>query len=71
MKRNNGCLTEDDSEDINGYPLSVRFSARRALLNAEVKAKITDRTYKPEPIICQIPNHAIPTNYHLKLRKVN
>lgn len=60
---------EDGPEDINDYPLSVQFSARRALLNAKVKAKITDGTYKPKPIICRIPNHIIPTDYHLKLRK--
>lgn len=71
MNRSNGNLLEDGPEDVNDYPLSVRFSARRALLNAEVKAKITDGTYKPELIICRIPNHTIPTEYHLKLRKVD
>ena len=62
---------EDGPEDINDYPLSVQFSARRALLNAEVKAKITAGAYKPKPIICRIPNHTIPTDYHLKLRKAD
>ena len=69
MHRNNGNLLEDGPEDINDYPLSVQFSASRALLNAEVKAKITDGTYKPKPIICRIPNHTVPTDYHLRLRK--
>ncbi len=71
MNRNNHSLIEDDPEDINDYPLSVQFSARRALLNAEVKAKITDGTYKPKLIIYRIPNHTIPTDYHLKLRKAD
>lgn len=45
---------EDDSEHIEDVPtLSAQFSARRAILNAHIKAKITDGTYKPSKIICR------------------
>jgi hypothetical protein len=39
-------------EDI--PPLSVRFAARRAILNAITQAKITDGTYEPQKNFCRI-----------------
>jgi len=42
------------SEYIEDVPtLSARFTAQRAILNAQIQAKITDGTYKPEKIICR------------------
>jgi hypothetical protein len=48
-------------EDI--PPLSVRFAARRAILNAITQAKITDRTYKPQKIFCKIQNNTPSSKY--------
>ncbi|WP_062306841.1 hypothetical protein [Polynucleobacter sinensis] len=47
------------------FPLSVKFSARRALLNAEVQAKITDGTYKSKIIICRFPKDYLERISHL------
>ncbi len=69
---NNPYPDEDDSEHIEDVPtLSAQFSARRAILNAQIQAKITDGTYKPEKIICRIPSRTIPIGYHLNLRKAD
>lgn len=43
---------KDGPEDINDFPLLVRISARRAILHAQVQAKITNGA-KPMRIICQ------------------
>ncbi len=48
-------------EDI--PPLSVRFAARRAILNAITQAKITDGTYEPQKIFCRIKNNTISRKY--------
>jgi hypothetical protein len=55
MNRNNGYLMEDGPEDVNEYPLSIRFTYQRAILTAIAQAKITDGTYRPQKIICQLP----------------
>lgn len=53
MYKNDNAPPDDHSEDVNDYPLSKRFKARRAILNAITQAKITDGTYKPQKIICR------------------
>lgn len=58
-----------DSDDISDYPLQVQFSARMAILNAQVRAKITDGTYKPKIIKDRIPSYTIPPDYLLNLGK--
>jgi hypothetical protein len=45
------------SDDPAEYPRSVKFRARRAILNAIKKAKITDGTYKPNSFICKFPRN--------------
>lgn len=62
-------LSPKDSDDISDYPLQVRFSARMTILNAQVRAKITDGTYKPKMIKDRIPSHGIPSDYLLNLGK--
>lgn len=58
---NNTYPTEDGPEYLeNTLPLSVRFTAQRAILNAITQAKITDGTYKPQKIICRFtPSESI------------
>ena len=46
-------LSSKESDDIGDYPLQVQFSARMAILNAQVRAKIIDGTYKPKKFICK------------------
>ena len=55
MKENSNRLLKDGIENINDYSLSIRFKARRAILNAVTQAKITDGTYNPEPFSCSRP----------------
>jgi PIN domain nuclease of toxin-antitoxin system len=72
---NNPYPAEDDSEHIEDVPtLSAQFSAHRAILNAQIQAKITDGTYKPSKIICRFEPSASfskwldeDPNYRLKL----
>lgn len=64
-------LSPKDSDDISDYPLQVQFSARIAILNAQVRAKITDGTYKPKIIKDRIPSHAIPPDYLLHLKRMS
>lgn len=47
-----------EPNDVDDYPLSVRFTYQRAILNAITQAKITDGTYKPQKIICRLPVRA-------------
>ena len=68
---NPGNLSLNKSDDIYDYPLQVQFSARIAILNAQVQAKITDGTFKPKMIKDQIPGHTIPADYHLNLKKAD
>lgn len=63
-------LSPKDSDDINDYPLQVQFSARMAILNAQVRARITDGTYKPKIIKDRIPSHTVPPDYHLHLKRM-
>jgi hypothetical protein len=63
-------LSPQVSDDISDYPLKVQFSARMAILNAQMRAKITDGTYKPKIIKDRIPSHAIPPDYHLHLKRM-
>ena len=60
MKENSNRLLKDGIENINDYSLSIRFKARRAILNAVTQAKITDGTYDPEPFKCTRPRNAVP-----------
>jgi hypothetical protein len=62
-------LSSNESGDISDFPLQVEFSARIAILNAQVQAKITDGTYKPKMIKDRIPSHTIPPDYLLYLGK--
>ena len=55
MQKNNNNLPKDDSGDLDDYPLSTRFKARRAIVNAITQAKITDGTYDPEAFKCTRP----------------
>lgn len=55
MYKNDNAPSNDGSKDTNDYPLSTRFKARRAILNAITQAKITDGTYNPEPFKCTRP----------------
>lgn len=72
---NNPYPAEDDSEHIEVVPTaSARFRAQRAILNAQIQAKITDGTYKPSKIICRFEPSASfskwldeDPNYGLKL----
>jgi hypothetical protein len=41
-------LSLNESDDIGDFPLQVQFTARLAILNAQVRAKITDGTYRPK-----------------------
>ncbi len=59
----------NESDEINDFPLQVEFSARIAILNAQVQAKITDGTYKPKMMKDRIPSHTIPPDYLLYLGK--
>jgi hypothetical protein len=63
-------LSSNESDDIGDYPLQVQFSARMAILNAQVRAKITDGTYKPKMIKDRIPSHGIPPDYLLHLKRM-
>ena len=55
MQKNDSYPTQNGPENVDDYPLSVRFAARRALLNAQIQAKITESSYKPEPFKCTRP----------------
>ncbi len=69
---NNFYTPEDDPNYIEDIPpLSVRFVARRAILNAITQAKITDGTYKPQKIICQIPNNTSPCKFGLSQKNID
>lgn len=59
-------LLEDGPEDVNDYPLSTRFKARRAILNTITQAKIIDGTYNPEPFKCTRPNSGWLANWFSK-----
>lgn len=50
---------EDDSEYTEDIPtLAAQFSSRRAILNAQIQAKITDGIHKPSKIICRFEPRA-------------
>jgi len=51
------------SDDLTDYPRSVRFKARRAILNAMKKAEITDGTSKPNSFICKFPRNKTLKNW--------
>lgn len=55
MHKNDSLSTQDEPGDLNDYPLSVRFATRRALLNADAQAKITEGSYKPGSFRCTRP----------------
>ncbi len=60
MKNQNNLTKSQQSLDHKEYPLQVRFAARRVILNAISKAKITDGSFDSSTFICKFPrNHAL------------
>lgn len=54
-------MSKGQLPDEETFPPSIRFKARRALLMAEVKAKITDGSFKPKAYICRFPENYAKT----------
>ncbi len=54
-------MSKEQLPDEEIFPLSVRFKARRALLTAEINAKITDGSFKPKANICRFPKNYAET----------
>jgi hypothetical protein len=65
MQENDSYPTQDGPANVDDYPLSVRFAARRALLNAQIQAKITESSYKLEPFPCGHPGVSKSITYLL------
>lgn len=67
MNKNNRDLFEDGPEDINDYPHEVRISAYKAISKAQIEAKISPRTVKPQKtFVCRLPSCAVPPNFRIE-----
>lgn len=53
-------FNEPEDEEISR---SARFKARRAILNAQTQAAVTDGSFKMRIIICKISPNGIPKDF--------
>lgn len=67
MNKNNRDLFKDGPEDINEYPHEVRISACKAIAKAQIEAKKSPRTVRPQQtFVCRLPACAVPPHFQIE-----